>query len=101
MFGAVNQLLAALALLLITIYLRRRGGWGYLLTLGPCLFMLVLTVWAMVTKEIEFFAKPVSETFPAYQKYILIILNAGTLLLSLALAVEAFIHIARPRASAT
>ena len=97
MFGAVNQLLAALALLLITIYLRRRGGWGYLLTLGPCLFMLVLTVWAMVTKEIEFFAKPVSETFPAYQKYILIILNAGTLLLSLALAVEAFIHIARPR----
>ncbi|KPK43448.1 MAG: carbon starvation protein CstA [Planctomycetes bacterium SM23_25] len=97
MFGAVNQLLAALALLLVTIYLRRRGTWGYLLTLGPCLFMLVLTVWAMVSKEIEFATKPVSETFPAYQKYILIVLNAGTLLLSLALAVEAFIHIARPR----
>jgi len=97
MFGAVNQLLAALALLLVTIYLRRRGTWGYLLTLGPCLFMLVLTVWAMVSKEIEFVTKPVSEAFPAYQKYILIVLNAGTLLLSLALAVEAFIHIARPR----
>jgi len=97
MFGAVNQLLAALALLLITIYLRRRGGWGYLLTLLPCLFMLVLTVWAMVAKEIEFVTRPVGETFPAYQKYALIMLNAGTLLLSLALTVEAFIHIARPR----
>jgi len=28
MFGAVNQLLAALALLLISVFLRRRGTWG-------------------------------------------------------------------------
>ena len=97
MFGAVNQLLAALALLLITIYLRRRGTWGYLLTLLPCLFMLVLTVWAMVSKEIGFVAAPVTDAFPAYQKWALVVLNGVTLLLALALAVEAFIHIARPK----
>ncbi len=97
MFGAVNQLLAGLALLLITIYLRRRGTWGYLLTLFPCLFMLVLTVWAMIWKEVEFVTKPVSEAFPAYQKYVLIVLNAAILLLALALAVESFIAVARPK----
>jgi len=97
MFGAVNQLLAALALLLITIYLRRRGTWGYILTLLPCLFMLVLTVWAMVWKELEFIEKPVSEAFPPHQKYALIGLNAVTLLLALALVVECFITLARPK----
>ena len=97
MFGAVNQLLAALALLLITLYLHRRGTLGYLLTLLPCLFMLVLTVWAMVWKEVEFIEKPITETFPVYQKYALIGLNAVTLLLALALVVECFIVIARPR----
>jgi carbon starvation protein len=97
MFGAVNQLLAALALLLITLYLHRRGTMGYLLTLLPCLFMLVLTVWAMVWKEIEFIEKPITDAFPPYQKYALIGLNALTLLLALALVVECFIVIARPR----
>jgi len=97
MFGAVNQLLAALALLLITIYLRRRGTWGYVLTLVPCLFMLVLTMWAMVWKEWEFIEKPTSEAFPMYQKVALIGLNGLTLLLALALVVECFITIARPR----
>jgi len=94
MFGAVNQLLAALALLLITIYLRRRGSWGYLLTLGPCLFMLVLTVWAMVWKEVEFFT---SAEFAGYQRWVLVTLNGVTLALSLAMAAEAFITLARPK----
>jgi carbon starvation protein len=97
MFGAVNQLLAALALLLVTLYLHRRGTWGYLLTLVPCLFMLVLTVWAMVWKEWEFIEKPVSEAFPMYQKAALIVVNAVTLLLALALVVECFLTIARPK----
>ena len=97
MFGAVNQLLAALALLLITIYLRRRGTWGYVLTLVPCLFMLVLTMWAMVWKEWEFIVTPVSDAFPTYQKVALIGLNALTLLLALALVAECFVTIARPR----
>lgn len=96
LFGAVNQLLAALALLLISVYLRRRGTWGYLLTLGPCLFMLVLTVWAMVANEIDFATREVTDAFSATQKWTLVVVNAVTLVLALALAVEAFLNLARP-----
>jgi len=94
MFGAVNQLLAALALLLITVYLRRRGTRGYLLTLVPCLFMLVLTVWAMVHNEITFVQNP--EGWPPYKHWTLVVVNAVTLVLALAMAVEAFANLARP-----
>jgi len=95
MFGAVNQLLAALALLVITIYLRRRGGWGFLLTLGPCLFMLVLTIWAMVSNEIGFITKQVADDYPAYMKWTLVVVNGATLLLAVAMAVEAMITLLR------
>jgi len=54
MFGAVNQLLAALALLLVTVYLRRRSTWGWVLSAVPCLFMLVVTNHAMVINEVGF-----------------------------------------------
>jgi len=54
MFGAVNQLLAALALLIVTIYLRERGGLYYLLSGLPCLFMVVMTTWAMLLNEGNF-----------------------------------------------
>jgi len=96
MFGAVNQLLAALALLLISVYLRRRGTWGYLLTLVPCIFMLVLTVWAMVLNEMEFATRAVTDDFPAYQKWTLAVVNGLTLLLSLVMAAETFVHLTRP-----
>jgi carbon starvation protein len=95
MFGAVNQLLAALALLLVTIYLKRRGTWGYLLTLFPCLFMLVLTVWAMVSNEITFITNP--KGFAPVKQWTLIVVNGLTLLMALALAVESFITVARPK----
>jgi len=54
MFGAVNQLLAALALLVVTMYLRRGTGRGYLVTLIPCALMLVMTMWAVTINEIAF-----------------------------------------------
>jgi carbon starvation protein len=82
MFGAVNQLLAGLALLLITLYLRRRGGWGYLLTFLPCIFMLVITIWAMVSNEITFITS-------ARKQWVLIVINAATLLLAGGLLFEA------------
>jgi carbon starvation protein len=46
LFGSSNQLLAALALLAITVWLVRRGRTPWL-TLGPTLFMLVMTVWSL------------------------------------------------------
>jgi len=54
LFGTVNQLLAALALLVVTMYLKRKGGWRYLTTGIPCLLIITLTGWAMVLNEIGY-----------------------------------------------
>ena len=91
MFGAVNQLLAALALVVITIYLKRRTAWGWLLTGLPCLFMLTMTLWAVGVNEHRFLtaAKP---------SWALVVINGLTLILALALIVEALIVLLRPAA---
>jgi len=87
MFGALNQLLAALALLLVTVYLRRRGGVRYLVTALPCLFMLVMTTFAMVHNEVNFVAGG---------KWLLGLLNGAALVLALWMAAEGFIAFLRP-----
>jgi carbon starvation protein len=46
LFGASNQLLAALTLLALTLWLRRSGK-PFLFTLLPMLFVLTITVWAL------------------------------------------------------
>ena len=46
LFGSSNQLLAALALLGISVWLGRRGRTPWL-TLGPSLFMLAMTFWSL------------------------------------------------------
>jgi len=46
LFGSANQLLAGLALLLVTLYLKRKGGLKFLVTALPCLIMLVITNWS-------------------------------------------------------
>jgi len=48
LFGASNQLLAALTLLVLTVWLRRQGK-GALFTLLPMLFVVAITVWALGT----------------------------------------------------
>jgi carbon starvation protein len=47
LFGSTNQVLGALTLLTVTIYLRQRGS-NYWYTLLPMAFMMVMTVSAMV-----------------------------------------------------
>jgi carbon starvation protein len=47
MFGALNQLLAALGLGIISIYLYHKGK-NYLVAFIPMLFVLTITVWAMI-----------------------------------------------------
>ncbi len=54
MFGAVNQTLAGLALIVITIYLRSKGGLKWLIAGIPAIFMVVMTFWASVMNEISF-----------------------------------------------
>ncbi|HQF38711.1 MAG TPA: carbon starvation CstA 5TM domain-containing protein, partial [Opitutaceae bacterium] len=46
LFGSSNQLLAALALLGISVWLGRRGRTPWF-TLGPSIFMLVMTIWSL------------------------------------------------------
>jgi len=56
LFGAVNQLLAGLALLVITIYLaRKKLPIG--ITLIPMLFMVVMTGWALTYNLISFYGQ--------------------------------------------
>ncbi len=56
LFGGANQLLAALALLVVSIYLKHLGGRKYLVAGIPCLIMLTVTNWAMVENELTYFA---------------------------------------------
>jgi len=82
LFGIANQLLAALALLVVTIYLKRKGGLRYLVTAIPCLFMLLVTNWAMVENELNFVADG---------NWLLVIIGAVIFALALWMTVEAFI----------
>jgi len=54
LFGAVNQTLAGLTLIVITVYLKGKGGVKYLLTGIPAIFMVVMTVWALFINEGNF-----------------------------------------------
>lgn len=47
LFGATNQLLAGLSLLVITVYLARKKS-NITISLVPMVFMLVMTTWAMI-----------------------------------------------------
>ncbi|MFO7963780.1 MAG: carbon starvation CstA family protein [Desulfobacterales bacterium] len=55
LFGSVNQLLAGLALLIITIYLARRKT-NIVYSAAPMLFMVIMTGWAMIINIQKYFA---------------------------------------------
>ena len=57
LFGAVNQTLAALALIIITIYLKYKGGAKWLIAGLPAIFMSVMTIWAVVVNQTTFLSK--------------------------------------------
>jgi len=80
LFGTSNQLLAALALLVVTFYLKRKGGFKFIVTAVPCLIMLVITNWAMVKNETIFLAD---------KNWLLVTIGAGIFALALWMTVEA------------
>ena len=82
LFGSANQLLASLALLVITLYLRKKGGFKYLFTAIPCLIMLTITSWAMVGNEMDYINQ---------ENWLLAIIGAGISVLALWMIVEAVI----------
>ena len=92
MFGAVNQLLAALGLLVITVYLRRRGGLKYLVTAIPCIFMTSMTIWAIVLNEM---------TFIDHKSWILAGVNGVTGILAIWMIIESVMAFARAKKEKT
>jgi carbon starvation protein len=54
LFGAVNQTLAALALIVITVYLKAKGGMKWMVAGIPAVFMAVMTLWAAVLNQLQF-----------------------------------------------
>jgi carbon starvation protein len=54
LFGATNQLLACLALLVVTVYLAKKGK-PIVYTFIPMLFMMVMTGWAMIYNLVMFY----------------------------------------------
>jgi carbon starvation protein len=54
LFGAVNQTLASLALIVITLYLRRKGSFYWLISGLPALFMAIMTLWATFMNQADF-----------------------------------------------
>lgn len=53
LFGASNQLLAGLALLVITVYLHQKGT-TIVVTALPMLFMITMTAWGMILNSLNF-----------------------------------------------
>jgi len=54
MFGAANQLMASLALLLVTLWLKNKGK-NYQWTFWPFVFMFITTIGALLYKAYEAF----------------------------------------------
>ena len=54
LFGAVNQTLAGLVLIIITVYLKTKGGMKWLIAGIPAVLMMFMTVWALVLNQSKF-----------------------------------------------
>lgn len=92
LFGASNQLLAALTLLGVTVWLwrTRRAVWVLFVTGIPTIWMYTMSTWAlvrMIMANIEQLKKPDPQSIT----YILLAISALLVLLALAMLVEAII----------
>jgi len=81
LFGAVNQTLAGLTLIVITVYLKGKGGAKYLLTLFPAIFMVVMTIWALFINEGNFIGSG---------NALLLVVNAIVIIIALWIIFEGF-----------
>jgi carbon starvation protein len=86
LFGAVNQTLAALALIIVTLYLKERGGWSWIYAGIPAVFMSVITIWAAVLNQLQFGTE---------QNILLQIINAVIILIVLWVTAEGLIQFFR------
>jgi carbon starvation protein len=91
-FGAANQLMASLALLLVTLWLMSKGK-KYIWTLVPFLFMFITTIAALLYKAYESFILklPAAETWQAISANIIIgLVSLVLVILAVILAWDAY-----------
>jgi len=81
LFGATNQCLAGLALLVITLYIKRRGGAFWILSGIPALFMIIMTTWGLIVNEVRYVSSG---------NWLLVVINAAVLGIAVWMAIEGF-----------
>jgi len=86
LFGTVNQLLAALALLVITVYLAKKGK-SLIYSGIPLIFMLIMTGWAMILNLTKFYAGG---------KWLLFFVGLIVFLLEIWMVIESIIVLGKP-----
>ena len=79
-FGACNQLIAALTLIIISLFFFSNSK-PIKFTMGPAIFMMVTTVWALVLKFKDFFSQ---------RNYLLAGVDIFLLILALVVIIESF-----------
>ncbi len=84
LFGAVNQTLAALALITISAYLKKQGGLKWLFPGIPAMFMSVMTIWALIINE---------RNFIMASNGLLYVVNAIVVVLAIWIVIEGFFNI--------
>ncbi len=82
LFGAINQTLAALALIIITLYLKTKGKGKWIYTGVPAIFMTVVTIWATIENQIDFINK---------NQIFLAVVNAIVVVIVIWIAIEGLI----------
>lgn len=87
LFGAVNQTLAALALIIITLYLKKLGGLKWIIAGIPAAFMSIMTLWASIINQINFSSE---------KNIFLLIVNAVIILIVLWIIFEGLIKFFTP-----
>jgi carbon starvation protein len=100
LFGTSNQLLAALTLLAITVWLRQKGK-RYWFTLAPMVFLMTMTLWSLAGQTLEFTrvvlaAQPGTSVIPQAANGAVAVLLFG---LTAFLVYEAIRVVSRPRPS--
>jgi carbon starvation protein len=88
LFGTANQLLAALALLVVTMYLQEKGGIKFIITGRPGLIMLTITITALILQERTYIARLRQG---ATENWLLAVVAAAMFILALWMVVETVI----------
>jgi carbon starvation protein len=84
LFGAVNQTLAALVLIVIAVYLKYKGGLKWLISGIPAAFMSIMTIWALIMNQTK---------FGGAHNLLLQVVNGVILIIAIWIAIEGFIKL--------